>query len=89
MIPVEFDYKGKHYIGHLSPVSGAGNSQATSFQLYINKGYRGLLHQTEDSPPGLPRPPGPVKYKWRFSSQTGEFEEMVDYLADVIVAWYE
>jgi hypothetical protein len=87
-IPVSFEYRGKSYHGHFAPVNGAGNKEATTFQLYIGNGYRGVLHLAEDSLPGLPRQ-GETKYSWRFSSQTGEFEDMTDYFISVVIAWYE
>jgi hypothetical protein len=47
-IPVEFDYKGKHYKGVLIPVSGAANN---TYYLTIDKHYCGQLMLVEDSPP--------------------------------------
>ena len=31
----------------------------------------------------------PIQYKWRFASQTGKVEELVDDFEDVLVAWYQ
>ena len=31
-IPIEFDYRGKHYKGHLGEVSGAGTEPGKSWQ---------------------------------------------------------
>jgi len=85
-IPVEFDYQGKQYKGYLSPVSGAA---ANVYTLNIDNYYRGQLSLVEDSLPGLPRDPENIKYKWRFTSQNGMFEDLTDYFADGVMAWYE
>jgi hypothetical protein len=39
-IPISFDYRGKHYDGYLSEVSGAGGQ---TWFLNINKYHRGQL----------------------------------------------
>lgn len=72
MIPVEFDYQGKHYKGHLSEVSGAA---AQLWHLMIDNYYYGQLFYTDA---GL-----------KFYSQSGKFQELEDYLIEVITAWYE
>ena len=35
----------------------------------------------EDAPPGLPRNPATIKYKWRFHSQSGK----LDHVANVFI----
>jgi hypothetical protein len=69
-IPVSFDYKGKHYEGFLSEVTGGGGS---TWHLMIDKYYCGALHWT------------PYRGFW-FSSQTGEFEDIADYFSEVVIA---
>ena len=39
-IPIQFDYKGKHYEGHFSEVSGAA---AKTWHLMIDNFYKGQL----------------------------------------------
>ena len=43
-IPIQFDYKGKHYKGHFSEVSGGG---ANTWHLMIENYYIGQLILTE------------------------------------------
>ena len=90
-IPVSFEYKGKQYKGFLSPVNGQGKEVGTVFFLKIDQKYCGTFSLAEVSTPGQPRPPGPAHYPWRFTSQFGEFEtqEIADYFASVVLAWYE
>lgn len=81
-IPVEFDYKNVHYKGLLTSVMGAGSK---AYYLMIDGFYRGKLNWVEDiEGKGLPRDPANIKYKWRFTSQTGEFEELNDFFAKAV-----
>lgn len=73
-IPVSFDYKGKHYSGFLSEVTGGGGSV---WHLMINRFYWGQLHYY------------PSRDEFRFTSQTREFEDISDFFGEVIIAWYE
>lgn len=88
-IPVTFKYKGKLYSGQLCPMFGAGSEHGSRFYLHIKSYYCGTLHKVLDSQtPWLPTEKN-VKTKWIFSSQTGEFEELVDFFEDVLIAWYQ
>lgn len=87
-IPVSFDYKGKFYKGYFSYVKGAG---AMMFHLSINNYHRGQMFTWLDygTLPGEPvnfkkRP----EQKWRFTSQTREFEDLVDFFECVLLEWY-
>jgi hypothetical protein len=73
-IPVTFEYKGKEYKGFLSEVSGAAGK---TWFLMIDGFYCGQLLYLDSAA------------EFRFTSQTGEFKELVDYFASVIIAWYE
>jgi hypothetical protein len=73
MIKVEFDYKGKHYKGHFSEVSGAA---ARTWFLYLDNYYSG---QMTINP----------KEQFVFTSQTGQFKELSDFFESVIIAYYE
>ena len=81
-IPIEFDYNGQHIKGTFTSVSGAGGSN--SMDLLIGGYYSGKLWLAEESRPGLPRDPNNILYKWRFSSQSGKFEELADYFGAFI-----
>ena len=72
-IPIEFDYKDKHYKGFLTKVSGAG-SNATWF-LMIDNYYRGQLHFLNN--------------RFVFYSQTGEMEELAEMFGEVVMLWYQ
>jgi hypothetical protein len=82
-IPVSFHYEGKHYKALLRPISGAAS---TLFSLMINNYYNGQL-QFANFASGA-RQDENIHY-YRFTSQTGKFEELEDYFADVVIAWYE
>jgi hypothetical protein len=71
-VPVTFVWEGNKIRGVLSNVSGAGGN---TWHLMINNFYCGALHWT------------PYRGFW-FGSQTGEFEDSVDYFADIVIAWY-
>jgi hypothetical protein len=45
-IPIEFDYKGKHYAGHFQQIHGAA---APVFFLYIDNFYYGRLRSYNQS----------------------------------------
>lgn len=87
-IPVSFDYKNKHYSGFLVQITGNATKGGHAYHLYINNYYRGSLRLAAQSQGGVPIDPANVQYDWRFTSQTGEFEELTDYFVDVLIAWY-
>lgn len=90
-IPVTFDYKGKTYKGHFTPVSGAAKEGGGLYHLTIDGCHRGQMFLA----PHYPYPHLPVnasnqpEYRWRFASQTGEFEELVNEFEDVLISWYQ
>ena len=73
-IPVKFDYKGNHYEGHLSQVSGSGST--SMFFLTINKMHCGQLWVSS------------FNNQWVFKSNDGMFEELADYFGMVVTGWY-
>jgi hypothetical protein len=52
----------------------------------INNYYNGQLQFAKFS--SGPRQDENIHY-YRFTSQTGKFEELEDYFADVVIAWYQ
>lgn len=73
-IPVSFEYKGKHYKGTLEEVNGGGGGM---WHLTIDRYYCGQMNYNGNT--------GTL----RFTSQTGKFEELNDFFADVLIAWYQ
>ncbi len=81
-IPIRLTYHGQEYNGFFSPVSG-GASKSLFFLTLIN-------------PPG--KQPGEYNcgqlwltdnFGWHFASNNHLFEDMVDFFADYVVAWYQ
>lgn len=72
-IPIQFDYKGKHYEGHFSEVSGAS---ANLWHLMIDNFYKGQLIFSET-------------YGWAFHSNSGEMKCMTEYFGEQMMLWYE
>ena len=72
-IPIQFDYKGKHYEGHFSEVAGGG---AHSWHLMIDNYYKGQLILTEN-------------YGWAFHNNKDEMKDMAEYFGEYITLWYE
>ena len=79
-IPIEFDYQGKHYKGFLDEVSGSGTHIGCSWHLCLYRGkhlyYNGHLTYHEKS-------------GFRFTSQTGKFEDLTEFFGEYIMLWYE
>ena len=79
-IPIEFDYQGKHYKGFFGEVSGAGSFQSRHWHLSLYRAgkiyYYGQMNYFEES-------------GFRFTSQTGEFEDLNEFFGQHIMLWYE
>ena len=72
-IPIQFDYKGKHYEGRFSEVFGAA---ANSWHLMIDNFYKGqLIHSVNNG--------------FTFHSNSGEMKDMAEYFGEQITLWYE
>ncbi len=66
---------------------GAGNSAL--YHLNIDNYHRGQLFLVEECLPGLPRDlTKEQQYKWRFSSPSGEFEDLSSFFEAVLISWY-
>ena len=72
-IPIQFDYKGKHYEGYFSEISGAG---ANTWHLMIGNYYIGQLIFSK-------------QFGWAFHSNSGEMKCMAEYFGEQIMLWYE
>lgn len=72
-IPVEFDYEGKRYKGHLTEVFGAASKV---WHLMIDNYYWGQLVHSEI-------------YGWAFHNNQGKMKDLADYFGEIVVMWYE
>ena len=72
-IKITFEYKGHTYVGSFSKVTGGGSTGL--FHLSIDQRYNGQLFKTS--------------FGWRFSSQTGKFEELSEYFGKYIQAFMD
>lgn len=72
-IPISFDYDGKHYDGYFIPVHGASGKL---WHLMVGGYFYGQLFHTD-------------LFGWQFSNNQKLFNELTDYFADVITAWYQ
>lgn len=73
-VPITFDFRGIHYVGHFSKVLGAGST--SRFHLSVDNYHIGQLWYSDKG--------------WRFeSNSTPEMRELAEFFGDYITAWYD
>lgn len=73
LIPIEFDYEGKHYKGHFREIAGAAGRL---WHLMIDNYYYGQLVLSDN-------------YGWAFHNNKGLMADLADYFGDIVMMWYE
>lgn len=71
-IAIIFEYGGKTYHGRFSSVSGSSNVSQHHWHLYIDNFYQGQLAYSSQ------------RNEWRYTSNSGKFDELSDYFASFI-----
>lgn len=75
-VPITFEYKGKTYTGHLSSGKGSGATMYEHWHLMIDNFYCGQINYSE------------YCGHWRFTSNTGLFDELSEYFEAYLVGWF-
>jgi hypothetical protein len=84
-IPIAFEFEGKQYSGHFTPVSGAGSG--ANFHLSVNRMHWGQLSYIEGHP-GFNGGLHAVASGWRFSGKPG-LEKLTEHFGYHLIAWLD
>ena len=76
VVPITFEHDRKLYFGHFSSCNGSGSIEYDHWHLMVGKFYYGQLNYSMHCG------------RWRFTSNSGLFEDLSDYFEAYLIGWF-